>query len=107
VLKHHSAGLDLGYDVESCREHVALVVTSQLFTCDAKWRTRNTTSDQVYITKGTGLEVPNILLHDIPVRTIQPQCGAELGFILNDTNMVEARPFQAKRLSTAPSTQFK
>jgi hypothetical protein len=88
-------GLIIRNDVQCSREHVPLIVSTELFASDAKRRTRHATSDQINVSKRIRLEVPNVLLEHVPMRAIQSECDAVLGFILHDTDMMESGTFQA------------
>jgi hypothetical protein len=49
----------------------------------------------------------NIVLNDIPMRTIGAKSGAELWLEFNSRCMTEAGHFKSKRLPSSPRTQFK
>ena len=88
------------------RKHVALVFASELFSSDAKRRAGYSCRKQIQAGEVLWSKIANVLLDDIPMRSVRAEGSAELGFVFDSGRMMKARHFQSKGLTATSGTQF-
>jgi len=93
-------------EVEGSREHVAVIVGTQLFAGDTERRAWYACGKEVDAGEILVTEVPNVLLLDVPLRAILAESGAVLGLILDSSRVMEPGHLEAEGLATTTSTQF-
>ena len=67
--------------------------------CDAKRKTRDTSSDQIEPRKVLSAQVANVLLDYIPMRPVRAKRGAELRLIFDGSGVMKAGHFKSEGLA--------
>jgi hypothetical protein len=104
ILEKHCWGRKLLHNLESGWEHIALIISPKLLACHAERRTWHAGSEEINAAEVRHTDVPNIRLHNIPMRPVLAQRCTKLRLVFDRARMMKASHFQPQRLATSPGT---
>jgi hypothetical protein len=91
-------------DADGFGKEIALVVLPELLTRNREWRTRQTTSYQIDAAIGGTVECPQVLLDDVPTRSVCTKRRATVPIDLDQGRMLKSSEFQTQGLASRPCT---
>jgi hypothetical protein len=106
ILKQHGTRSNPFNQSKSGREHIPLIIRTKLLAGYAEGRTGNPPRKQIDLRKIIGPQVPNVLLHHVPVRSVGAERRAELGLVFYRRCVLEARHLKPEGLSATTSAKF-